>query len=1203
MAFMAWQFWIDRGGTFTDIVARTPNGEILSAKLLSENPTHYADSAIEGMRRILGLSEGDPFPNEDVDAIKMGTTVATNALLERKGERTLLAITSGFADALHIGTQQRPKLFDLHIQRPSMLYSDVLEIEERLYANGETKTTLDEQAAHDGLSAAYKEGYTSVAIALLHADRHPVHEKRISEIAKEIGFTQVSASHDVIPLMKLVGRGDTTVADAYLSPTLRRYVEQISDNVGDAKILFMQSNGGLTDAHQFRGKDAILSGPAGGVVGMVGAAKSAGFDKIIGFDMGGTSTDVTHYSGSYERTLDATVADVRIRAPMMDINTVAAGGGSQCLFDGLRLRVGPESAGSNPGPASYRKGGPLTVTDCNVLLGRIQPQHFPCVFGTRADEPLDADIVHSMFKTLANTVARTIESKRTPEALADGFLTLAVENMANAIKKISVQRGHNVSEYTLVCFGGAGGQHACRVADSLGIEKIFAPPLSGVLSAYGMGLADLRILKEQTHSQALDEAQFDVVLKRLSALSEKARCELIAQGVAKPDIQTIEHLHVRYEGSDSTIPIEATDLNTVIKAFESEHLKLYGFLQYGKQLVVETLTSEAVGGDTSPQHTTPSTSDRLRTDKPLESVQMWADGAWRSVPIYESDSLPSGTCVPGPAILIDPNATTIVEAEWQANVPDGSGLVLSRTTAKEKQNIASTEADPILIEVFNSLFMSIAEQMGATLQNTAHSVNIKERLDFSCAVFNNNGELVANAPHMPVHLGSMGESVRAIIATHSETMKNGDAFITNAPYNGGTHLPDITVVMPVFDTDTRERVFFVAARGHHADIGGLTPGSMPPNSRTIDEEGILFDALPLVRDGKILESSIRESLASGQYPARSSDQNMADLRAQIAACTKGATELHAMIDHYGLTGVKAYTRHVQNNAEEAVRRAIDNLEEGRFSAPMDDGSEVCVCISIDRETRSATIDFTGTSEQRPSNYNAPSAVCRAAVLYVFRTLVDDEIPLNEGCLKPLTLIIPEGSMLNPVHPAAVVAGNVETSQIICDALYGALGRLAASQGTMNNLTFGNATYQYYETLCGGTGAGATFDGTDAIHSHMTNSRLTDPEVLEWRYPVLLESFEIRKGSGGHGNQTGGDGVIRKIRFLEPMSAAILSGRRTTEPFGLSGGGAGQPGKTEVIRTDGSRAALKYADYADLGPGDVISVSTPGGGGFGKPSKT
>ena len=1198
-----WQFWIDRGGTFTDIVARTPDGKIESTKLLSENPEHYADSAIEGMRRVLGLSEHDAFPSKDVDAIKMGTTVATNALLERKGERTLLAITGGFADALHIGTQQRPRLFDLHIQRPSMLYSDVLEIQERLYANGEIETALDENAAYKGLSVAFANGYTCIAIALLHADRYPLHEKKVCEIAKEIGFTQVSASHDVIPLMKLVGRGDTTVADAYLSPTLKHYVEQVSDNVGNARVLFMQSNGGLVDAHRFRGKDSILSGPAGGVVGMVSVATSAGFDKVIGFDMGGTSTDVTHYAGSYERTLDATVAGVRIRAPMMDINTVAAGGGSQCIFDGLRLRVGPESAGSNPGPASYRKGGPLTVTDCNVLLGRIQPQHFPHVFGANADEPLDAEAVHIKFRALAAITAETIGSKRTPEALADGFLTLAVENMANAIKKISVQRGRNVSEYTLVCFGGAGGQHACRVADNLGIHKIFVPPFSGVLSAYGMGLADLRAIKQQTHSRPLDATQFDTVLTNLSNLSKKACDELAAQGIATSDIQVIEHLHIQYEGSDSSIPIKKGDLSTVIEEFETEHLRLYGFLQDGKQLVVEILTSEAVGGGAGPEHRAPLISDGPRTDKPIESIQMWADETWRLAPVYASGSLPRGASIPGPAILTDTNSTTVVEPGWKADISGDGNLVLTRSTHQEKQNIVSTQADPIFIEIFNSLFMSIAEQMGAALQNTAHSVNIKERLDFSCAVFNNNGELVANAPHMPVHLGSMGESVRAIITAHSKTMKTGDAFITNAPYNGGTHLPDITVVMPVFDKATGERVFFVAARGHHADIGGLTPGSMPPNSYTIDEEGILFDSLTLVRDGKMLESHIRASLSSGQYPARSPDQNIADLRAQISACTKGANELHAMIGRYGLAGVKAYTGHVQDNAEEAVRRAIDSLKEGSFSAPMDDGSRVCVSISINQEARSATIDFTGTSEQRPNNYNAPSAVCRAAVLYVFRTLIDDDIPLNEGCLKPLSIIIPKGSMLNPVHPAAVVAGNVETSQIICDALYGALGRLAASQGTMNNLTFGNAAHQYYETICGGTGAGTSFDGTDAIHSHMTNSRLTDPEILEWRYPVLLESFRIRKGSGGLGRHNGGDGVIRKIRFLEPMSAAILSGRRTTEPFGLSGGDAGLTGKTEVIRAGGSRTVLKYADHADLSPGDVISIATPGGGGFGKPSKS
>ncbi|NKB44450.1 MAG: 5-oxoprolinase [Alphaproteobacteria bacterium] len=1195
---MGWQFWIDRGGTFTDIVARTPSGALRTAKLLSENSEQYSDAALEGMRQILELSETDTFPSDTIDAIKMGTTVATNALLERKGERTLLAITHGFADALLIGTQQRPTLFELDIRRQAMLYDGVLEIPERLFVDGKIEMPLDEPRVREGLEKAFADGFRSVAIALLHADRHPVHEMLVEKIARKIGFTQISTSHDVIPLMKLIGRGDTTIADAYLSPALRRYVRQITDNVGDTQVLFMQSNGGLTDAHRFRGKDAVLSGPAGGVVGMAGVAAAAGFDKVIGFDMGGTSTDVSHHAGAFERTFDTAVAGVRLRAPMMDIHTVAAGGGSQCLFDGLRLRVGPESAGSNPGPTAYRRGGPLTVTDCNVLLGRIQAKHFPAVFGDDASQPLDSESVRSAFEDLATQVSMSLGQTRTPEALADGFLTLAVESMARAIKTISVQRGHDISAYTLVCFGGAGGQHACRVADSLGMDKIFIPPFSGVLSAYGMGLADLRVLKEQTVALPLDARHFEQIRKTLSSLSNLARRGLAAQGVAEQDIQITEQLHIRYEGSDSSLPIRAGSLQSVLQGFEAEHTQLFGFLQPRKALVVETATSEANGGGAAPESFDKHVSEDSNNPDSLENVRLWSSGEWQAAPVFESDTLKPGQQVNGPALLIDPNATSVVEPGWRAEVSALGHLSLSRRSPRSATPALSTDADPVLVEVFNSLFMSIAEQMGAALQNTAHSVNIKERLDFSCAVFDESGALVANAPHMPVHLGSMGESVRAVIQAHGTTMTAGDAFITNAPYNGGTHLPDITVVAPVFDVATGSRIFFVAARGHHADIGGLTPGSMPPHSRSIDEEGVLFDAALLVRNGVLLEADIRATLASGRYPARTPDQNIADLHAQVAACAKGTAELHAIINQYGLDGVRAYTGHVQNNAEEAVRRAIDSLQEGRFMAPMDDGGEIHVAISIDRKARAAVVDFTGTSSQRPSNYNAPAAVCRAAVLYVFRTLVEDDIPLNEGCLKPLTLIIPDGSMLNPTHPAAVVAGNVETSQVICDALYGAVKRLAASQGTMNNLTFGNITYQYYETLCGGTGAGPDFDGADAIHSHMTNSRLTDPEVLEWRYPVLLESFSIRQGSGGSGMHSGGDGVVRRIRFLEPMSVAMLAGRRTTVPFGLDGGAAGSPGETNVMRVDGTEHPLGHADSTDVGPGDVISIATPGGGGFG-----
>jgi 5-oxoprolinase (ATP-hydrolysing) len=1195
---MGWQFWIDRGGTFTDIVARTPDGALCTAKLLSENSEYYSDAAVEGMRRILGLSETDPFPSENIDAIKMGTTVATNALLERKGEKTLLAITQGFSDALFIGTQQRPTLFDLNIQRPTMLYSDVIEVPERLFADGNIETPLDEVATQAKLEVAYKEGYRSVAIAFLHADRHPAHETRVAQIARQIGYSQVSASYDVIPLMRLVGRGDTTVADAYLSPLLKRYVAQITSNIGGSRVFFMQSNGGLTDAHRFRGKDAILSGPAGGVVGMANIATSLGIDKVIGFDMGGTSTDVSHFAGSYERSFDKIVAGVRLRAPMMDIHTVAAGGGSQCVFDGLRFRVGPESAGASPGPAAYRQGGPLTITDCNVLLGRIQPKHFPSVFGKDASQMLDSQIVRKVFDALAAETTKILGEVKTPEDLAEGFLSIAIENMANAIKTISIQRGHDISTYTLVCFGGAGGQHACRVADTLGMNQVLIHPLAGVLSAYGMGLADLRVLKERTIALPLDQLNFDAITEVLRDLSTQAITGLREQGVTPTDIKVIELLNIRYEGSDATIPVAAFPLESAHTAFATQHRELFGFIQEDKNLVVESTSVEAIGGGATAEDSAFRIASSPAEDSFIETVEMRVAGAWKSVPVFDCKSFSPDQNILGPAILVASNATTIVETEWQADVNPQGHILLSRTTERPKLHTIGVEADPIRIEIFNSLFMSIAEQMGAVLQNTAHSVNIKERLDFSCAIFDAAGALVANAPHMPVHLGSMGESVRAVLQKHGSTMKAGEAFITNAPYNGGTHLPDITVVAPVFDEATNERVFIVAARGHHADIGGLTPGSMPPHSRNIHEEGVLFDACPLVTDGAFLEKNIREALQIGRYPARAPDQNIADLRAQIAACVKGATELQSMISHYGLPGVKAYTGHVQDNAEEAVRRAIDTLSEGCFVAPMDDGAEIHVAVSIDRLARTATIDFTGTSEQRSSNYNAPAAVCRAAVLYVFRTLVNDDIPLNEGCLKPLTLIIPQGSMLNPVYPAAVVAGNVETSQIICDALYGALGRLGASQGTMNNLTFGTDKFQYYETLCGGAGAGSTFNGADAVQTHMTNSRLTDPEVLEWRYPVLVEAFSRRLGSGGEGKHSGGNGVVRRIRFLESMSVAILAGRRLTAPFGINGGGPGSSGETHIERTDGTVRKLSYADAAEAIPGDVIVVSTPGGGGCG-----
>ena len=1197
-----WQIWIDRGGTFTDLVAATPEGEVRSHKLLSENPELYRDAAIQGIRDLLGVEAATAIPTDAIEAVKMGTTVATNALLERKGDRTLLATTRGFRDALRIAYQNRPRLFVRKIELPELLYERVLEIDERIGARGDVLQALDNKAARDGLQAAYDEGIRSLAIVLMHGYRYPAHERALAEIARDIGFTQISVSHEVSPLMKLVSRGDTTVVDAYLSPILRRYVDQVAGELGGARLLFMQSNGGLTDARLFQGKDSILSGPAGGIVGAVRTAAMGGFDKLITFDMGGTSTDVAHYDGAYERALETQVAGVRMRAPMMQIHTVAAGGGSILQFDGARYRVGPDSAGANPGPACYRRGGPLAVTDCNVMLGRVVPDFFPKVFGPHGDQPLDGVAVRNKFTALASEIRETTGDERAPEAVAAGFRQIAVENMANAIKKISTQRGYDVTDYTLCCFGGAGGQHACDIADTLGMTRIFLHPLAGVLSAYGMGLADLRALREQAVEARLSDELVTALSEQLDGLADDAGEELRAQRIPDSRISVERRVHLRYEGSDSSMMVAFGTRAELIAAFEAAHRQRYGFVMAEKPLVVEAISVEAVGHtDTAEDPELPVVS-RDEPPAPAERVQMYAGDAWLETPVYRREDLVPGDRIDGPAILIEPTSTTVIEPGWQGALTGRNHLVLERVVPLERAHAVGTEVDPVMLEIFNNLFMSIAEQMGSTLENTAYSVNIKERLDFSCALFDPEGNLVANAPHMPVHLGSMSESVRAIIRARAGSMVPGDVYVLNAPYNGGTHLPDITVITPVFDEAGEELLFYVGSRGHHADIGGVTPGSMPPDSRTVEDEGVMIDNVKLVEAGRFLEAEIIELLGSGPHPARNVQQNVADLKAQIAANEKGVQELRRMIDHFGLDVVHAYMGHVQDNAEEQVRRVLDVLKDGSFTYPLDDGAQVSVDIRIDKARRSAVIDFSASSDQQESNFNAPSAVCRAAVLYVFRTLVDDEIPMNEGCLKPLELIIPEGSMLNPQYPAAVVAGNVETSQIITDTLYGALGVMAAAQGTMNNVTFGNARYQYYETICGGSGAGPGFDGTDAVHTHMTNSRLTDPEVLEWRFPVVLESFEIRRGSGGAGCWKGGDGARRRLRFGEPMTAAILSSHRKVPPYGAAGGEAGALGRNWVERTDGTRVELSGTDKAEMGPGDVLVVETPGGGGYGDPAQ-
>ena len=1192
---MDWQFWIDRGGTFTDIVARRPDGSLATHKLLSDNPGQYRDAALAGMRQLMGLAPGAALPVARLGAIKMGTTVATNALLERKGEPTVLAITRGFRDALRIAYQNRPQLFARQIILPELLYGDVIEINERMGAHGEVVLELDEATARAALAQTHARGLRAIAIVLMHGYRHHAHEARVAQLAREAGFTQVSVSHEVSPMMKLVARGDTTVVDAYLSSILRRYVDQLAAELPGVHLQFMQSNGGLTDARAFQGKDSILSGPAGGIVGMVRASALAGFDKVIGFDMGGTSTDVSHYAGEFERVFETQIAGVRMRAPMMSIHTVAAGGGSILHFDGARYKVGPDSAGANPGPASYRRGGPLAVTDCNVMLGKLQPAFFPRVFGPDADEALDAATVRAQFEALARTV------NSTPEQVAEGYVAIAVGNMANAIKQISVQRGHDVTEYTLTSFGGAGGQHACLVADALGMRTVFIHSLAGVMSAYGMGLADQSAMRER----AIEAALGADLTADLAQLGELARGDLLRQGVQRERIALVSRVHLRYEGTDTAIVVLSDTAVGMQAQFEAAYKKRFSFLMPARALIVEAISVEAIGASDAPQPAAPAYAARAGALAPLATVAMYCAGAWRDSALYGADSLRPGDAIDGPAIVSDANATTVIEPGWRADVTAHGHLILRRVAAlpgRCDQGLqTATDADPVMLEIFNNLFMSIAEQMGLRLQNTAHSVNIKERLDFSCAIFDAQGQLIANAPHMPVHLGSMGESIRTVMTRNAGSMRPGDVFMLNDPYHGGTHLPDVTVISPVFDLAGETILFYVGSRGHHADIGGTTPGSMPPDSTRIEEEGVLIDNFKLVdgATGVMREDATLALLAGASWPARNPQQNLADLRAQVAANQKGAEELHNMVAHFGLPVVQAYMGHVQDNAEEAVRRVITTLKDGSYALDLDNGAQIKVAVSVDAAARSAVIDFTGTSAQLPNNFNAPSAVCMAAVLYVFRTLVDDDIPLNAGCLKPLTVIIPPGSMLNPRYPASVVSGNVETSTCITNALYGALGAMAASQGTMNNFTFGSDTYQYYETISGGSGAGPGFHGTDVVQTNMTNSRLTDPEILEWRFPVRLDSYGIRAGSGGAGRWHGGNGGVRRVRFLEPMTAAILSNNRIIPPFGMDGGAPGALGRNYVERRDGTVEHLAHIGKTDMQAGDVFVIETPGGGGFGR----
>jgi 5-oxoprolinase (ATP-hydrolysing) len=1248
-----WDFWIDRGGTFTDVVGRKPDGTLVAHKLLSENPEAYRDAAVQGIRDLLGLATGEPIPPGRVGAVKMGTTVATNALLERKGDRTLLVTTKGFGDALRIGYQARPKIFAKQIVKPEMLFERVVEVAERVRADGTVEQAPDLTAVRAALAAALKDGINAVAIVFMHAYRYPEHERQVAALARELGFPQVSVSHEVSPLIKLVGRGDTTVVDAYLSPILRRYVATVAEELsadgassslprrgrvdasasewpggvsanneqphpagfaghpppageGSIRLMFMMSSGGLTAAELFQGKDAILSGPAGGVVGMAQTGREAGFDRLIGFDMGGTSTDVSHFDGQYERAFETEVAGVRMRAPMMLIHTVAAGGGSILHFDGARFRVGPDSAGANPGPTCYRRGGPLAVTDANVMVGKLMPEFFPKIFGPGQDQPLDAAAVHAAFDALAEEVGG-----KTREEIADGFIKIAVENMANAIKKISVQRGYDVTRYTLNCFGGAGGQHACLVADALGMTTVLIHPFSSLLSAYGMGLADIRA----TRQQAIEEPFADKALATLDEigkeLSKDVSAEVAGQGVAADAIEVFARAHVRYAGTDSALIVDAGSLDAMKSAFEKAHKAQFGFIDRAKDLVIEAISVEAVGGGA--KFSEPVLYSTPHRRPPHATARFFSQGAWHDAGVYvrdpDGDDLDPGCKIAGPAIIIERHQTIVVEDGWEADVTDKGHLVLSRVVPLERTHAIGTQADPIMLEVFNNLFMSIAEQMGVALQNTAYSVNIKERLDFSCAVFSADGSLVANAPHIPVHLGSMDNTVKTVIRDNP-VIRPGDVYAVNAPYNGGTHLPDITICTPVFDLSPspggggEERrppkiLFWVASRGHHADVGGVSPGSMSPNATTIEQEGVYIDNFKLVDAGRFREKELYDLLLGATYPARNPLQNVNDIKAQMAANEKGLAELRKMVAHFTLPVVTAYMRHVQDNAAESVRRVIDRLHDSAFDYPMDLGTTIKVKITVDKEKREATIDFTGTSPQQGNNFNAPGPVTRAAVLYTMRVMVDDEIPMNAGCLRPINLVIPQHSMLAPEYPAAVVAGNVEVSQAVTNCLFGALGAMACAQGTMNNLNFGNKQYQYYETICSGSPAGPGFDGTDAVHTHMTNTRLTDPEVLEFRYPVVLEDFHIRVGSGGKGKWHAGGGIRRTIRFLEAMDCTLLTGHRVVPPFGLAGGESGQVGENSVRRKDGSIEKLKGCDATMIDAGEAIIIQTPTAGGYGK----
>ena len=1208
IVYQNWQFWIDRGGTFTDIIARHPDGTLLCRKYLSENPESYDDAAVYGIKSMLDIHQSDPVPDGLIDKIKMGTTVATNALLERKGDDVLLAVTKGFKDALEIGYQARPDTFALKIEKPDILYTRVVEINERVSAKGEVLQTLDIELSKKALNTAYNQGLTAIAIVLMHGYQYSQHEKQLMQLAKEIGFSQISASHEVSPLQKLISRGETTLVDAYLTPILLRYIQNISKGLNQhkpAQLLFMQSSGGLTSADTFRGRDAILSGPAGGIVGAVHTAKLAGFDKIIGFDMGGTSTDVSHYAGEFEKAYETEVAGVRMRVPMLHIHTVAAGGGSVLRYQDGRFRVGPESAGALPGPICYRRNGKLAVTDINLCLGKIQADFFPSIFGPEQNLPLDKTNSLQAFADIANN----IDDGRSAEDVAEGFLAIAIQHMAQAIKKISVSRGYDVSNYVLNCFGGAGGQHACLVAEKLGIKTVLLHRYSGILSAYGMGLADIKVERQRVANSLMQSGDIQAIDFAIEQLKQANLEDLNKQGLSNSQITHHCSALLKYLNTDTSLNISLDSLSEMQNSFTEQHQQQFGFFAPDKPIIIDTLIVESYGG----AEKITEAKQTLASDLPIKIQtfrQIYSQGQWLNAPVIKLSSLRFGHEVVGPAIIVEPTGTIIVEKNWRVKVNVNGHLVLHFEAVKKvldpdstSQETTLNKADPVTLELFNSAFMSIAQQMGIVLRNTSQSVNVKERLDFSCAIFDATGNLIANAPHVPVHLGSMDASVKVII-NGTQSVHAGDVFVQNNPYNGGSHLPDITVITPVFDAANHSILFYVASRAHHEDVGGIAPGSMSSLATEIHQEGILLDSVKLVEQGDFQVTRLETLFSSGAYPARNIPQNMADLMAQTAANKTGVNELLKLVEQHSLKTVYAYMQHIQDSAKTSVQKVIAGLEDGEFCYPLESGASIVVKISIDKTKLRACINFTGTSAQQNNNLNAPKAITQAAVMYVFRCLVNDDVPLNAGCMQALDIIVPEGSLLNPRFPAAVVAGNVETSQAVTNALFAALGVLGSSQGTMNNLTFGNERYQYYETICSGSPGGMDskgkgFHGVAAVHTHMTNTRMTDPEILEQRYPVILKEFRIDRDSGGKGKYNAGDGITRTITFLEDMQCSILSGHRITPPYGLKGGEVGRVGRNWLTKPNGEQLDLAGCEHTAVVAGDSISIQSPTGGGFGK----